>query len=389
MAVAAVLPDLAIPTSEYRVEIERDWDAGAESWAAARRGGAKTPFQDVPVLEAWYAAMAARPGIDPLLVAIRDARTGEAALHLPLVRTRRGAVRTIGFADFDLVDTNAPIIGPASPRDAAGAERLLRALRRALPPADVLDLRKMPPEVEGVPNPFALLPTVPSRLNSNLVQVGDSFDEYLRGTLKRVMRKEFERSWRVFTRHEGAHFNVPSTLDARRELLAAIEHQQPIRMQIVGKHYWLDEPSAADFYRRLVESDPCGERVVLLCLTAKTGVVAALMGLRHGDAFTMIRVSHDADPVWSNCSPGRLVIIQAMAHLHAEGVRNFDFSVGNFDYKRRFMVEPRPLVDLVRALTPLGLPILAETRAKAWLRDNPALEGRVRHWLRRPACQGS
>ena len=50
----------------------------------------------------------------------------------------------------------------------------------------------------------------------------------------------------------------------------------------------------------------------------------------------MVRISN-AGEKWSNCSPGRLIIERTMAALHQEnGVREFDFSVGNYAYKRRF-----------------------------------------------------
>ena len=53
----------------------------------------------------------------------------------------------------------------------------------------------------------------------------------------------------------------------------------------------------------------------------------------------MIRISN-AGEKWSNCSPGRLIIERTMAALHQDGVREFDFSIGNYAYKRRFGVAP-------------------------------------------------
>jgi CelD/BcsL family acetyltransferase involved in cellulose biosynthesis len=72
-----------------------------------------------------------------------------------------------------------------------------------------------------------------------------------------------------------------------------------------------------------------------------------------------------------------------MAHLHELGVREFDFSIGNYDYKRRFGVEPSALVDLVQPLTPLGFFSAAATHARSWLRQYPEFEGRLRRALGR------
>lgn len=49
----------------------------------------------------------------------------------------------------------------------------------------------------------------------------------------------------------------------------------------------------------------------------------------------MIRISNGGAR-WSKCSPGRLIIERTMAALHQDGVREFDFSIGNYAYKRRF-----------------------------------------------------
>ena len=362
----------------YVVRVDRDWESARPSYETALRAGAATPFQSLPVIDSWYRAMAGRPDLEPAIVSIADGRTGAWALHLPLVRSRRALVRSIAFADAGLVDYNAPVIGSAAPRTAEGAAALWRALRRALPAADLIDFRKMPSEIGDRPNPLALLATQPCELNGNVVRTGDDFDAYMRTVLKRVVRKELERSWRVFSRHPAAQFGAVTEPPQRRLVLEAIERQQPIRLGRSGKTYWLDRPEAADYYRRLVDADPAGRSVVLTALTAGDEVVAALMGLRSGNTFTMIRISSSGDAAWTNCSPGRLVIERTMAALHREGVREFDFSVGNYDYKRRFGVEPVRLFDLVRPLTPLGLAGAADAHGRAWLRRHPALETALR-----------
>jgi CelD/BcsL family acetyltransferase involved in cellulose biosynthesis len=51
-----------------------------------------------------------------------------------------------------------------------------------------------------------------------------------------------------------------------------------------------------------------------------------------------------------------------MAAMHADGIRSFDFSVGTYDYKRRFGVRDRPLVDVTAAVSWRGrLAMAAET----------------------------
>ncbi len=45
-----------------------------------------------------------------------------------------------------------------------------------------------------------------------------------------------------------------------------------------------------------------------------------------------------------------------MQHLHADGVRTFDFAMGDYAYKRRFGAERLPLITVEIALTARAMP---------------------------------
>jgi CelD/BcsL family acetyltransferase involved in cellulose biosynthesis len=365
----------------FEVRIAADWETARTGWETALRAGTATPFQQGAVVGAWYRAMRERPEIEPLIVTIVDAGSGQHAVSLSLIRTTSEGRRTIGFADLGLIDYNAPVLGPAAPRTRDGAARMWRALLKALPPADLIDFRKMPAEIAGQPNPLALLDVLPCALNGNVVRTGDDWEAYHHG-LKRTVRKELERSWRVFTRHPGAEFRTIADLDERRSVLAAIEVQQPLRMQATGKSYSLDAPSAQAFYRNLIDSPADTGPVVLTALIVGDVVVAALLGLHDRSDYIMVRISN-MEGEWANASPGRTIIDKSMEWLHGRGHRHFDFSIGNYDYKRRFGVEPILLVDLVQPLGWRGLWAATAARAREWLQRHPATRHLARRLIRR------
>ncbi len=118
-------------------------------------------------------------------------------------------------------------------------------------------------------------------------------------------------------------------------------------------------------------------------LTVGEEVVATLLGVRSGSRYVMMRFSN-AGEKWSSCSPGRLVIERTMAALHKDGVREFDFSVGDYDYKRRFGVTPLPLVDISAALSLRGLPYALRDRAARELRNYPKLTACLKRALGKP-----
>jgi CelD/BcsL family acetyltransferase involved in cellulose biosynthesis len=370
--------------SGFHVEFTRDWKRAKARWGDPDNA---TPFQDWQWLEAWYGAFANVDHVEPMLAIVSDAATGEQAVLLPLTRRRHKGIRIVEPADLDLTDYNAPLLGPAAPRDAKAARAMWKdlrdALRRLPGGADLIRLRKMPVETDGRPNPLALLEgSGPCALNGNIVVTGDDFDAW-RFTLERTVRKELERSWRVFTRDPAAAFKIVTDKDEALRVLSTMESQQGDRMQHLGLNFVLNDETFAAFYRNLVHDNVANGYAVLSALTVGDEVVATLLGIRQGARYVMVRISN-AGEKWSNCSPGRLIIERTMAALHKDGIRQFDFSIGNYAYKRRFGVARIALVDFTAALSWRGLPYTLRDRTARWLRGHPELAERAKRALGKP-----
>jgi CelD/BcsL family acetyltransferase involved in cellulose biosynthesis len=370
--------------SGFHVELTRDWKAAAACWNDITP---PTPFQHPRWYAAWYDAFSAAGDIEPLIAVITDASTGEQAALLPLIRRRQNNITVIEFADLDLTDYNAPLLGPAAPRDARTARALWRdllaALRRLPGGADLIRLRKVAVDLAGRPNPLALLDQAgPSSLNGNIVTTGEDYDCW-RFTLEKTVRKELERSWRVFTRDPAAAFEVVTDTDNALRILSTTEVQQGTRMQSLGLNFILNDETCAGFYRNLMREGVGSGYAVVTALTVGDEVVATLLGIRHGARYVMIRISNAGDK-WSNCSPGRLIIERTMAALHKDGVREFDFSTGNYAYKRRFGVVRLPLVDVSAALSWRGLPYATRDRAARELRNYPKFSTYLKRALGKP-----
>jgi CelD/BcsL family acetyltransferase involved in cellulose biosynthesis len=368
----------------FRVELLRDWKQAVARWHDI---SPSTPFQHPQWYDAWYGAFADAEGVEPLIAVVTDASTGEPAVLLPLIRRQQDNIATVEFADLNLTDYNAPIFGSAAPRDAKAARALWRsllsALRRMPDRADLIRLRKVPVDLDGKPNPLALLNAVgPCLLNGNLVTTGEDYDAW-RYTLEKTVRKELERSWRVFTRDPAASFAIIADRDEALRILSTTEVQQGTRMQSLGRDYVLNDETSAAFYRNLVRDGVGNGYALVSALTVGDEVVATLLGIRTGSRYVMIRISN-AGEKWSNCSPGRLIIERTMAALHRDGVREFDFSVGNYAYKRRFGVTRLPLIDISAALSWRGWPFALRDRAVGTLRNHPQLDARLRRVFGKP-----
>lgn len=360
-------PDgLVSSTSEIAVDFVRDWRQAASRLSAGHR----TAFQHGYWLVAWYEAFR---DVAPLIAVISDVTTGKDIAMVPMISHVRRGIRIVEFADLGLSDNNAPILALDAALDAAATNAISRALveaLRALPDRfDLLRLRKMPAQVGGKPNPLVSLGRIGScSLNGNLVLTGDDYEDY-QASIKRM---QMPRCWRVFSRHAGARFEIAIDVPRARELLDVMDVQQQARMRQLGSRFVLNDDAHARFYREVARQGVAEGYAVISALVCDEGVVATTLGVRSGATYYLLRISH-AGHSWSNCSPGLLVAERTMAALHAEGVRRFDLSIGNQDYKRRFGAERVPLTDVSVALSWRGLPYAWRDHAAQGLRRYPAV----------------
>ena len=191
---------------QFLVLVDNDATRMASRWDALAADAAMTPFQSGRWLESWYRTVG-RSGGEPILLTVRHRRTQRLVAMLPLFAHRSGSLRVVRFADAGVSDYNAPVLGPEAPVDPAGAEALWKAILRALRGADLVKFTKMPIELEGRPNPLALLPQCgPCALGTNVLSINGSWDDYL-SHLDRKVRKEIGRCWRVFSKRDGMAFH--------------------------------------------------------------------------------------------------------------------------------------------------------------------------------------
>jgi CelD/BcsL family acetyltransferase involved in cellulose biosynthesis len=363
----------------FLVLVDNDARGMASRWDALADGAAMTPFQSGRWLESWYRTVG-RSGGEPILLTVRDRRTQRLVAMLPLFAHRSGPLRVVRFADAGVSDYNAPVLGPDAPVNLAGAKALWKAIQRAVGDADLVNFTKMPTEVEGRPNPLALLPECGRcAVGTNVLSINGSWDDYL-SQLDRKVRKEIGRCWRVFSKRDGAAFRRVQDQTEAARVMAAMEVQQRLRHQRGSAPYLLDNPAIAAFYRSLVKNGIGSGEIILTALTCGDEVVSALLGLARPPSYIMIRISSAAG-AWADCSPGRLVIVQTMRMLHQEHYTTFDFSIGDYPHKRRLGTEQRPLLELTSALSARGVPAAGYDRAKHLIRRFPAAEAMARRMI--------
>lgn len=365
--------------STYRVHIDTDWAVASPRWRAAMAGCVTTPFQQFDWLDAWYCQIAPAVGATPRLVTVTDRVTGGLVMLLPLVSVasqgRRGAV--LQFADEELTDYNAPLLGPV--QVAPGTEKQLwQAVVKALPGHATALLRKMPSQIRGRPNPLAALAGAQtSRVGSNVLDLPGTFASF-HATLDRRVRMELERCWRVLHRDATVTFEHVRDVDTALAVLSVMDRQQRERLDELGSPFSLDEPAQAAFYRHRLAERLADGTVIITAIRVGGEIVAAQYAISDGQTAVVLRISN-AGKNWSKVSPGRLIVHRSIECAYGLGLKTLDLSIGDYDYKRRFGVTRTPLIDVVMALSWKGQSAATRHWLVGALRSRPGLDAQVRH----------
>lgn len=342
---------------------------------------ATLPFHSPNWLRAWYATFGCTAGRKPLLVAVRLRDGGADAVLLPLVARREHGISVVEFVDGGVVDYIAPLLARhwhgGLPLQQA-AQAVWKAVHAALRGHDLLRVHKMlaqTPEEQGShANPLALaLRTQPCEMFGNqfCVQRGTDWEAWRRSLDKRV-RKEIERSWRVFQRSPDARFEHVTDPQQALALFATLEQQQSQRMQGLQPHYQLDAPECRAFYRQAIAGGVASGEVVLTALRDGDQVVSALFGLANGHRYIGLRQSLGGE-AWKACSPARLLDEQTARQMHSLDLQYFDFGIGDYHHKQALRMSAIPLLDACQALSLRGVPAALAWRARralkrqAWL----------------------
>jgi CelD/BcsL family acetyltransferase involved in cellulose biosynthesis len=339
---------------------------------------AVSPFQSRNWLGPWYLTLGRKEGVEPRIISIVERSSGRLLAVWPLVVRKAGRHRVAEFADDEVTDTNAPLLDAAVIADAALFRALWPTMLGALGGVDILHLKGMPATICSDTNALLQTPGATiAHLARNVLRVEGEWSAY-HWSLPRHYRKELERSGRVFERDapNGRFMRAGNCIEAQWILGGAAALQRE-RITALGLPYVLNAPPYVAFFERLIETGvPDGFLIATALVTGEQDIVAALLGICDGKTFAMIRLAQN-HAIWSHCSPGRLVIERTLRALHQQGIKRFDFGIGDYRYKDGFQVHHEPVVEIVVPLSLGGRLTLGVERAgeqvKAITRRTPRL----------------
>ena len=331
------------------------------------------PFQSLPVLASWFATFAGRGDSRECFMATLTTPEGIPVFALPLIRRRRGCLRSLELPFSGVIDFTTPFVRPGF-SGLPSSDALWNLLRPALPEADIAVFRRMASGPMPESNPlFTHSQTQPSRFftwrTAPLLP-----REARHATLSKACRKKLRRHREKFLALPGARFIIARNAREAMPLMERLESLQGQRIREKGLDYALDCPRVRAFYRRLLVEGVEQGTTLLTGLMLGEEIISVGYAILSQDEAVYVRVASDFGP-HAALTPGLLVSDAAMDAAFERGVRSFDFGMGDYRFKRELGGVANPLRDLILPLSLAGRPLASLLRVYQRCTLNPLLRG--------------
>jgi CelD/BcsL family acetyltransferase involved in cellulose biosynthesis len=307
------------------------------------------------------------------LLIVEGVSGGKTHLILPLEIVRHGPVRTARFLATPFSNINTGLYSEEF-RFLAAPPRLRQAFEQARTQFaryfDLFLLEKVPLDWRGETNSFADLPSVLNQNAAFQLELFDSFERTLAQVNAKRRRKKFRNSERRLEAHGGYEHVVADTPEEGHRLLETFFQQKAARFDAMGLPDVFRDEETRNFFRKLiaVESGPETYPLQLHAVRLKgahEGHVVAIAGLSRKGDHVICQFGSIDESIAADASPGEFLFYLAIRKLCGEGVRLFDFGIGDQAYKRSWCTIETPQHDLLWPTTVAGSMVAALHRAKS------------------------
>lgn len=348
-------------------------------WRVFEARADATAFQAFDWLAAWCRHIGWRLRTEPAIV-LGCREDGKPLFLLPLAVTP-GAVARLTFLGSDLCDYNAPLLAPdfsqcVAAEDFASLWRDILRLVQTKHRFDLVDLTKLPERVGSQINPFVTLSTRANPSNAYVSDLFGTWTEFYEAKRSSATRRRDRTKLKRMGELGDVRFAMPMERDEIERTMAELAAQKSKALARMGAPDMFARPGWRDFYADIA-ANPCTRRFVHVSRLEVGGAwVAINLGLMFRDTYYHVLASYEDGEV-ARFGPGAAHLRQLMQFAIEQGLKHFDFTIGDERYKLEWSDRTLPLFDHVAAATARGWPAAAmmhgHRRLKRLIKQNEVL----------------
>ncbi len=375
-----------------RVERHEDLAAIEAEWRQLETCGVGTVFQRYDWAASYARHVLPHEGATPAVILGRlDGRPG---FILPIAIRSHGPARCAEWIGGAHAGYNFGLWSPEAAAVVAAMERnsLMRLFADALRGVDCAVLERMPREHDGMWQPLAALPHMPSASEGYSFSLNADFDELLStrggGARKRKIRYKERKMKAVGALAAG----TVRDFDQAEAALDFFAREKPLRLAEQGKSNSFGQPGVMDFFHDLlVRSAGKQEPLLEMSRLSVGGTTRAVIGSGiFNGRINIYFMTYVHDELMAQ-SPGQVLTFHHIEECCARGLADYDLGIGYEQYKETWCDETHALDDAYVGFTPLGRATVAAFRgteaAKNRLRQHRELWSRLKTMRARLASE--
>jgi CelD/BcsL family acetyltransferase involved in cellulose biosynthesis len=285
---------------------------------------------------------------------------------LPLLRIRRGPIRTVEFADLRVSDYLAPVCSPMVFSELLRDADACAEIRRLVRPFDLLRMTKLPDGRLPIENLLGAPRRVAMDTNAYATVLLAPFEQWRTSAMERSYQKELAKKYRQLQKKGTLSFSCCNDSAAVLEALDVMRKFRGPRFQSQGDGDLLQRPEYYDFYSDIAVRG-LGSLARLYAMKMDGEVIAAVLGLHHRDRFLVIMSAFDIAGYKSQ-SLGALMFEQVAKDCIERGDQMLDFTIGDEPYKKLFGGQPSPMWAVTHAGSTTGAISLFALKQAPWLK---------------------
>lgn len=354
------------PSNTFDIVLEQSFDFLSPEYAELFDRSAATAFQHPAWLHSLYTGLVPESGATALVIVVRYRATGALAMVLPLLRIRRGPIRTVEFADLRVSDYVAPVCSRDVFLQLLDDAAACREIRRLVRPFDLLRMAKLPDGQLPIEKLLATSRRVPMDTNAYATALVAPFEQWRASAMDRPYQKELAKKYRRLQRKGALSFSCCDDGASVLETMAVMRRLRGPRFHARGDGDLLQRPEYYGFYSD-VALRGLGSFVRLYAMKMDGQVIAAALGLCHRNSFLVLMIAFDIEG-YRNQSLGALMFEQVARDCIERGDQMLDFTVGDEPYKRSFGAQPSPMWEATQVGSITGAIALVALRQAPWLK---------------------
>ena len=364
------------------IQIFSELGAVEAEWRQFERTADCTAFQTFDWLATWQNHVGERRGARPVIAVGRFAE-GDVAFIVPLCLMRGHLARRLCWLGQDLSDYNAPLLAAdfserTTPEDflAAWHELQMQMQCEPLLRHDWIEFEKMPETVGAQANPFMHLRVTPNRSNAHLAHLSEDWEKFYCAKRSSATRRRDRSKLRHMSQFGDVRFITAADAEDARSTLEILMEQKSRALTRKGVADIFARPGHREFFLDLTANPKTRHLVHVSRIEIGDICAATNLGIVFGDCYYHVLASY-VDSEVAHYGPGALHLRELLAYAIKRGLKCFDFTIGDEQYKFDWCDTVIKLYDYTATTKWRGLPARAlssvQRRSKRLIKQTPVL----------------